>query len=104
MAASFIERAVEPAFERRTIVVGAGCERPYDEAEWVGAIVVLERGAIELECVSGGSRRFGAGDILWLVGLALRALRNPGEEPTVLIAVSRARTDEFSGREPFKEP
>ena len=32
---------------------------------------------------------FGRGDLLWLEGVPLRALHNPGAEPAVLVAVSR---------------
>ena len=33
-----------PAFERRVIVVGPGCARVYNEAEWRDAIVVVMGG------------------------------------------------------------
>lgn len=78
-----------PRFRLRVVAVAAGGERPFDEAEWRDAIVVVERGEIELECLGGGRQRFGRGDVLWLVGLPLRALQNPGREPAVLVAVSR---------------
>ena len=100
MSVTFLERAVRPAFERRTVAVPPGCERAYNEAEWRDAVVVVARGEIDLESSAGASCRFGAGDILWLVGLPLRWLRNPGREPAVLIAVSRAGSDEFSSRPP----
>ena len=100
MSVNFFERAAGPAFERRTVAVPAGCERAYDEAEWRDAVVVVACGEIELESSAGASCRFGVGDILWLVGLPLRRLRNPGREPAVLIAVSRAGSDEFSPRPP----
>ena len=48
-----------------------------------------ETGRIEVETLTGSRRGFRTGDILCLVGLALRALHNPGPEPTVLMAVSR---------------
>ena len=79
-------------FHVRRIVFAPGTERPYDEAEWRDAIVVVESGRLELECESGGSRNFGRGAVLWLIGLPLRVLRNVGTVPTVLVAVSRPRT------------
>jgi|SRR5215211_5132148 len=79
-------------FSVRRIVVAPGGERPYDEAEWRDAIVVVESGKLELECRSGDCRRFGRGDVLWLIGLPLRVLRNREAVPTVLLAVSRLRT------------
>jgi hypothetical protein len=86
-----------PAFERRVVAIPPGCERAFDHEDWRDAIVVVERGAVELEC-SGGSRHwFGRGDVLWLSGLPLRALRNRGREPAWLVAVSRLRRDRPGG-------
>jgi hypothetical protein len=79
------------AFHVRRIIVAPGHERRYDEAEWRDSLVVVESGRIELECRSGYRRRFGRGDVLWLIGLPLRALHNYGRVPTVLVAVSRPR-------------
>jgi hypothetical protein len=41
------------ASQRRVVVVTPGAELPYDESEWHDAIVVLERGDIELACTEG---------------------------------------------------
>jgi hypothetical protein len=76
---------------RREFVVAAGDARAYDEADWHGALVVIERGSIELETTGGARRLFRSGDILWLTGLSIRALHNPGKEPAVLVAVTRRR-------------
>ncbi|WP_344916633.1 hypothetical protein [Streptosporangium oxazolinicum] len=73
----------------RKVVVEPGDSRVHDEDEWRGAIVLLERGRIELVCSDGDQRTFLRGDVLWLDGLPVRALRNPGPEPAVLIAISR---------------
>ncbi len=86
---SFLGRPLAPAFELRVVAVAPGDTRAYDEAEWRDALVVVERGEIELECVSGTCRRFDHGDMLCLIGLPLRALHNRGGEPAVLVAVSR---------------
>jgi quercetin dioxygenase-like cupin family protein len=86
---SFIERPLPPAFERRTVSIAPGCTLAYDALAWRDALVVVERGEIELECVHGACRRFQRGDVLWLVGLSLRALHNRGREPAVLAAVVR---------------
>jgi hypothetical protein len=50
---------------------------------------VIERGLVELRGDGAERRRFGRGDILWLDGLPIHALHNPGVEPAVLVAVSR---------------
>jgi hypothetical protein len=77
-----------PAFRVRTVAVGP--DRPFREVEWRDALVIVEQGEIELEGASGARCRFGPGDVLWLGGLPLRALRSSGAEPAVLVAVSRA--------------
>jgi hypothetical protein len=76
-------------FAVRVVAVAPGDERAYDEAEWRDALVLIESGEVELRGVSGASRSFGRGDLLWLENLPLRALHNPGLEPVVLVAVSR---------------
>jgi quercetin dioxygenase-like cupin family protein len=86
---SLIRRPLPPRLERRVAAVAPGGERAYHEPDWRDALVVVERGAIELECLSGGWWRFERGDVLWLSGLPLRALRNRGSEPALLVAVSR---------------
>jgi hypothetical protein len=77
------------AFTRRELVLDPGDRRAYDEAEWHDALVVVKRGELDIECRAGGRMRFVAGDMLWLTGLPLRALRNEGPEPVVLVSVSR---------------
>jgi hypothetical protein len=68
-----------------------GAERAYDVDEWWDAIVVVERGEIDVACANGESRRLCTGAIVWLAELPLVALCNRGQEPVVLIAVSRRR-------------
>jgi hypothetical protein len=77
------------AFVLRAVAVGPGCEHAYDENEWRDAIVVVKRGEIELEWLDGTSARFGRGDLLWLTGLPVRALRNRAARPALLVGVSR---------------
>jgi hypothetical protein len=77
------------AFDVRVVEVPPGGERPCRPAEWDDALVVVDRGEIELDCAAGSRRRFPRGAVLGLRGLPVRALRNPGPEPAVLIAVSR---------------
>ena len=86
---SIAGRALPPAFARREVTIEPGAERPYDADEWRDALVVVEHGEIQLECLAGHRARFRRGDILWLTGLPLRALRNDGPEAAVLVAVSR---------------
>jgi hypothetical protein len=86
---SFLGRRLPPRFELRVVTVAPGHRRDYDQAEWRDALVVVERGELELECLGGSRRCFRRGDVLWLEGLPLRALHNRGPEPAVLAAVSR---------------
>jgi quercetin dioxygenase-like cupin family protein len=87
---SFLGRELPKSFELRVVTFPPGSEQPYQEADWSDAIVVVEQGEIEVECTRGGRRQFRRGAILWLVGLPLRTLRNRGDEPAVLSAVSRS--------------
>jgi hypothetical protein len=94
----FVGRRISPAFQLRLITLAPGAERPYDAGEWGGALVVVEVGEIELESLCGRRWQFGAGDVLWLADLPLRALHNPGSEAAVIAAVTKR--DEFSALVP----
>jgi hypothetical protein len=76
-------------FRRREVVVTAGTWLEFVDAAWRGAMVLVERGEIDLCCSRGGSRRFGAGAVLFFDGLGLVALHNPGPVETLLVALSR---------------
>jgi hypothetical protein len=78
-----------PWLASRVVVLPPGQTRLFDESEWQDALVVVARGAVELEGVSGTRRRFGQGAVLWLAGVPLRALHGCGHEPAVLVATSR---------------
>jgi hypothetical protein len=82
---------VGPGFRRRSVVLAPGESRPSGDAEWRDALVIVERGDVELECAAGGRRRFCGGAVLWLEGIDLRVLHNVGDGPAVLLAVSRRR-------------
>lgn len=86
-----VARRLEAGFDVREVCIGPGGERAYDVADWRGALVVVARGTIELEWLTGARCRFVAGDLLCLSGLGLRLLRNPGHAPVVLSATSRRR-------------
>ena len=86
---SFLGRLLPPGFDMAVVIVDPGDSRSFQEADWRDALVVVERGTIQLEASGGGRRDFATGDVLCLVGLSLRALHNRGPEPAVLVAVSR---------------
>jgi quercetin dioxygenase-like cupin family protein len=91
---TFLGRPLGPSFQARTVTIAPGGTRPYDEAEWRDALVVVECGAVVVECGGGGRRAFEQGDVLWLTGMGVRALHNEGAESAVLVAVSRRRVNE----------
>ncbi len=80
---------VAAKFDTRTVAVQPGESLPYDEREWLDALVVVSRGEIVLETRAGQSWFFHRGDLLWLAGLPLTSLHNRGPEPAVLVATSR---------------
>ncbi len=88
---AFLDRPLPPGFEMRVVTVAPGDTKAYQEAEWRDALVVIERGRIQLQGPGGGRRDFATGDVLCLVGLSLWGLHNRGPEPAVLVAVSRKR-------------
>jgi hypothetical protein len=79
-------------FAIRAVAVAPGEDLAYDAAQWRDALVVVQRGEIQLRGVSGASRSFRRGDLLWLERVPLAALHNPGAEPAVLLAIARANT------------
>lgn len=73
----------------RLVVLDARSERAYRSAEWTGALVVVERGAIILVALRGDDRPLDRGAVLWLAGLPLRALANPHVDPALLSILAR---------------
>jgi hypothetical protein len=100
---SFLGRGTPPGFVVRLITLPPGRQRSYVEGEWTDALVVVERGAVELETRGGACGLFFCGDVLSLDGLQLRALRNAGRAPVLLTAISRSgssRLDSCADPEP----
>jgi hypothetical protein len=82
----------QPLFVARTVTVAAGCELPYERGDWADAIVLVQRGELELECLGGTRACFATGALLCFDCLPLRTMRAAGGAPAHLIAISR-----FSG-------
>ncbi len=78
-------------FVRRTVVLDPGTSQRTHDGEWRDALVLVERGEVDLECAAGGRRRFSAGAVLWLTGIDIRVLHNVGTGPVELVAVTRRR-------------
>lgn len=77
-------------FRRWVVDLAAAEELTIDASPWRDAIVFLEAGEVELECVAGERRRFAAGAVLCL-RTPVRLLRNSGSQSARLIAISRRR-------------
>lgn len=88
--------ALPPGFARRAHAIAPGDERAADAAGWGDAVVVVERGQIELTRRGGTRARFGRGDVVWVAAGSLRALRNPGRGRALHLA--GVRSAEFPGR------
>jgi len=86
---SLLGRALPSAFELLVVTLAPGRERAYEPVEWRDAIVVVERGTVEVAGPRGDRARFRRGDTLCLIGIPLRALRNDGPELAVLSVVRR---------------
>jgi len=88
---SFLDASVPQAFEVRLLSLPAGHEAEILDSGWRDALVVVERGELDLECAGGSRLRLRSGDVLWLCGLEVRRLLQRGREPTLLSAVARRR-------------
>lgn len=77
---------------RWRLSIPAQAEHATDPDQWSGALVLIERGALDVECMAGGSRRFAAGDMLAFDWLPIRLLRNRGDEECRLLAIRRVNS------------
>ena len=88
---SFLGRRLPEWVQLHVVVIPPGGAHAFDPGCWRGALVIVERGGIELELSNG--RRFPCeqGYIGTLSGLSsLRHLHNRGDRTAVIAAVSRA--------------
>jgi hypothetical protein len=88
---TFLGRDVPSAFALQSVTIAAGASLAFDETQWDDALVILEAGALEVECHSGRRRRFAPGAVMVLAGLDLRTLHSVGPDAALLVAVSRRR-------------
>jgi hypothetical protein len=88
---SFLDVPCPPNFRLRTLTLQPCDAIDYRGADWVDALVVVERGELEIECSSGARAWFQEGAILVLADLTVGCLRNSGSGPLVLSAISRER-------------
>jgi hypothetical protein len=80
-------------FRRRVVELAPDEELRVDADLWRDAIVFLDTGSVELECLAGERRRFAAGAVLCFRP-PVRFLRNGGSQSARLVAISRRRTNQ----------
>jgi hypothetical protein len=73
------------------VILQPGDALEWQPPEWADALIVVERGELEVELCSGTRAWFREGAILVLAGLSVRQLRNPSGKTLVLSALSRER-------------
>jgi hypothetical protein len=88
---SFSGRRCPGRFRVRTLTLQPTDAIDFAPADWADAVVIVERGALEIECRTGRRATFAEGAVLVFDGLSLRRLRNAGAVPLVLSALSRPR-------------
>jgi hypothetical protein len=88
---SFLGAGCAKTFRRRIVILQPRDAIDFVASDWDATLVVVERGELEVECCSGTRAHFGDGAVLSFCGLTLRRLRNAGDGPLVLSALSRNR-------------
>jgi hypothetical protein len=68
-------------------LIAPGDELSRPPEGWPAGVVEISHGEIELVCRGGTRVRFRAGELVWLRGIGLRAVRNVGLEVAELAPV-----------------
>ena len=86
-----LARSLPAGYEIRLLVLEPGREVIYEASAWHDALVEVECGEVEL--LLRNDRRFRAcvGEVLWLNGLGVLRLANPGTSPAALVGLTRVR-------------
>lgn len=88
---SLLRVRVPRGVRRRVVILLEGDAVTYRSDEWHEALIVLEEGEIEIECLTGHRITFKQGGVFCLNRLKARLLRNIGPGAAVLVAVSRRK-------------
>lgn len=75
--------------DRRSVTIAPGDTIDYRAEDWQDSMLVVMKGAIELESPLGSVHRFDSGSILWCQGLPIRLIRSTGLDAAVLVSISR---------------
>jgi len=86
---SFLGSRCPKGLRLRTVILQPGDSVGLRPADWLGALVVVECGELDVECHSGTRARFAEGSVLAFTTLPVRRLHNTGDGPLVLSVLSR---------------
>jgi hypothetical protein len=86
---SFLARRPPPVGRVRIVVLRPARSLEYRREHWADALVIVERGTLEVELTSGDRARFGSGAILAFATVEPRRLNNPGACFLVISALTR---------------
>ena len=75
--------------QRRSVTIPPGETLDYRPEDWAESMLIVTTGSIELESPLGSVHPFASGSILWCQGLPIRLIRSTGEDPAVLVSISR---------------
>lgn len=89
---SFLGRRLPAGIDVRVVTIRPGDSQRFDPADWRDALVVVERGQIVLESVTGRRLACQQGFVGCLADLPLSALHNEGHDVALISAVSRTAT------------
>ena len=94
---SFLGRCLPAWVQLHVVVIPPGCAHAVEPGQWRGAMIVVERGTVELELRCGRRLIWAQGYIGTLSGMSPEALHNTGDRPAVITAVSRATRAQAPG-------
>jgi hypothetical protein len=84
----------------RVIDLAPGEELSGTPDAWPAGLFAVARGEVEFVCGGGARARFGEGELVWLRGIGLRAVRNVGRAWAELVGISPPPTDPARGSSP----
>ena len=87
---SFLGHAPPSGFRLLLVVIPPGGERRCDTDEWREALVVIERGSVELRTVGAGRLALPRGSVLSIDRLRRSRMHNRGGTAAILAVVTRA--------------
>jgi hypothetical protein len=84
-----LARSLPAGYELRLLILEPGTEVACEPTTWCDALVEVQCGQVELRLRDGGRLRFRAGEVLWISGLGVQWLSNPGASLTALTGLAR---------------